>query len=766
MSFAMTPPPAGAAPAPAIPSGAMPPSIGGSLAGLGMPPPPPPAPLAPFGSTIQRPPGPEDYDAPMDDAPGAELQAKLARWVRMKNIADDPDVEDQLERLGQRVKTDYDIDDRSRSEWKGKYRKWLDFALQIAQPKTYPWQDASNIIYPLMTTAAIQFAARAYPAIIRDRGVVKGSVIGKDSGEPMMGPDGQPVMGPDGQPAMKVPAGAKQIRADLIGRHMSWQLLTEQEEWEPQTDTMLIVLPIVGTMFRKSYFNPSLGRNVSETVTALDLVVDYNAKSFETAPRHTELIRMYPWEIEEAIRSELFLEEDYGSDQEGTAQDDDDAPTTFLEQHRFWDLDDDGYAEPYIVTIARDSGKLARIRAGYELDGIHWNRKGQIRKIDRIAYYTKYGFIPSPDSRVYDLGFGHLLFPINEAINTTLNQMFDAGHLQIVGGGFIGSGLSINTGALRFQMGEYKPVNAMGGNIRDNVFPIPFPGPNPILMSLLTFLVEAGERVASVKDVMVGDMPGDNTSGITTLAVIEQGLKVFSAIYKRIHRSLGYEFRKLYRLNRIYMPSSTSFQDGDDWPEITRADYEKGAGVEPISDPQMVTDMQRMGRAQFMLGFKDDPRVDGQKVILAAWKAAMIPQPELFMAQNPGPAPQVLLKNRELDIRERREMTDLALRATHDKAMIVREIAQAELFLAQARKLDNDAQLGWVEQHLDHLRMQVDAFATLSAAENQSGPGGGGGGGNPGAPGGIGPGSMGAMAPAPNLGAPAPALPAGLPGGA
>jgi chaperonin GroES len=679
----------------------------------------------------------------------------LARWVAMKNIADDPEVEDVLETLAQRVKRDYDIDERSRSDWKEKYKKWMDFALQVAQQKTYPWPEASNIIYPLMTTAAIQFAARAYPAIIRDRNVVKGSVIGDDSGTPVLDPDGKPVDSPVG-PYWKIKPGEKQVRADLIGSHMSWQLLTEQEEWEPQTDTLLIVLPIVGLMYRKSYYDHDLKRNMSETVSAIDLCVNYKAKSFETAPRHTEIIKLYPWEIEERIRSGAYLDEDYGhdtmggDDEGGDDQDDEDAPTTFLQQHRRWDLDGDGYKEPYIVTVSRDSCKVARIVAGFELDGVKWTDDDVVWKVEKVQIFTPYRFIPSPNSNVYSIGFGHLLFPINEAVNTTLNQMFDAGHLQIVGGGFIGSGLSVNTGALRFAMGEYKPVQVLGGNIRDNVFPIPFPGPNAILMQLLTFLVEAGERVASVKDVMVGDMPGDNTSGITTLAVIEQGLKVFSAIYKRVHRSLGYEFKKLYRLNRLHLPiNGKGFQHDGNWQNVTRADYEKGSGVEPVSDPQMVTDMQRLGRAQFLLGFKDDPRIDGAKVIVEAFKAAMIPQPQAYLVGQPPQDPKVALKSRELDIRQAREQAELMLRQMHDKALIITEASKAMLNLAQARKLDNDAQIGWVEQHLEQMRLQLDSFTAVSdAAAAQAQPGGDTGGSAP-APGtaqGANPGAMAGMA--------------------
>lgn len=736
MSLAMSAP--GGAPSPPPLNGTPAPSaIGG---GIGNPPPvglQDPLAQPPVGEPLQG--AFTAVHAMPDGVPEAARghYMMLRRWTRMKNIAESREISDEtLSKLKMRVKQDYEIDERSRVDWKENYRNWLDMALQIAEKKQYPWPDASNVIYPLMTTAALQFNARAYPAIIRDRDVVKGVVLGSDDGTPTINPlTGAPIMtGP--QPIWRIAPGAKQDRAERIGRHMSWQLLDEQEEWEPQTDRLLIVTPIVGTMFRKSYFDPSLKRNVSETVDALRLCVNYYAKSFDTAARQTELISLYPWEIEERIRDRQFLDPpngSYGKDQQvegsdaknrAVDQDDDDAEVTFLEQHRRWDLDGDGYAEPYIVTVARDSGEMARIRTGFDMDGIEWNRNGEVRRVEKVQYYTKYGFIPNPDSVIYDIGFGHLLFPLNEAVNTSLNMMFDAGHLQLVGGGFIGSGLSVNTGAVRYQMGEYKPVNVIGGTIRDNIYHMEHPGPSQVLFALLQFLVEAAERVAAVKDVMVGDMPGDNTSGITTLAVIEQGLKVFSAIYKRTHRSLGYEFRKLYRLNRLHLADEQGFGKNKSWETIKREDYELGSGVEPISDPQMVTDMQRMGRAQFMLTFKDDPRCDGQEIMVEAWKAAMIPNPKRFLAKNPAPPPGVALKSRELDIREKREMTDLALRATHDKATMIKEVAQAELFLAQARKLDNDAQLDWVEQHLAGLKVQIDALGAITDA-NQAAAGAG-----------------------------------------
>lgn len=738
----------------------MPPMMGGMLGGGPVAGVSPGAALGLTGPQPMMPPVGTRPHAPAGmPRPGGAHRDKLERWAGMRNIATDAQLDVDLEALAALVKHQYDIDDRSRADWKSKYRQWLDCAMQITQAKSYPWPEASNVIYPLLTVAAVYFHARAYPAIIRDQNVVKGTVVGDDSGQPVLGPMGEVVVGSQG-PRWDRPPGDKQRTANLVGRHMSWQLLTQQEEWEPQTDWLLVALPIVGTVFRKSYFDPNLGRNVSEVVDALRLCVNYHARSFETAPRHTELISLYPWEITEKVRSGLFLDEDYGHDtsSQDADQDDEDAPCTFLEQHRRYDLDRDGYAEPYIVTIARDSGKLARIAAGYNPDEIEWTSSNRVRRIPKVDYYTKYSFIPSPDSKVYDLGFGHLLYPINESINTSLNQMFDAGHLQNAGGGFIGSALSLNTGPVRFSVGEYKPVNTMGGVLRDQVLPLPFQGPSTALFQLLQFLVEAAERIASVKDVMVGDMPGDNTSGITTLAVIEQGLKVFSAIYKRIHRSLGYEFRKLYRLNRLHLSQEAGWQDGDVWRSVTRADYEKGAGVQPISDPQMVTDMQRLGRAQYLLTFKDDPRVDGMKIIRDALEAAMIPAPDSYMVQNPQPPAPVALKSRELDIREKREMTDLALRQQHDRALMLREIAQAEYFLAQARAKDNDQALGWVQANLERLKLDVDAAgqaASATGGDQDTGPAAAAGGANAA---GVQP-----VAPSPGIGAPAGTLPAGSP---
>jgi chaperonin GroES len=721
-----------------------------------------------------------------------EIVHRLARWLAMKNLAVEM-ADDDISSLAQECKREYELDDETRSDWKTRYKNWLDMALQVSAPKTYPWPNASNVIFPLITVAALQFNARAYPAIVQGRNVVKGTVIGADDGVqatsavvppqpgqdgvgasgpapvpgpgapapgnamPGMGPQqpnalaqaagppapepqpGQPVTDAQGNPVWLIKPGAKQKRADNIGRHMSWQLLNEQAEWEEQTDRLLIVTAIAGTMFRKSYFDPSKRRNVAETVDALRVVVNYKAKSFDDAPRVTELIDMYPWEIETMKRSGLWRDVEYGHNVD--TSDDPQAPVTFCEQQCRWDLDGDGYDEPLIVTFARDSGELARVVPGFDEEGVEATEDGDILRIEPIRLMTKYGFIPNPDGGVYDVGFGHLLYPINEAINSTINQMFDAGHLANAGGGFIGGGMSLNAGSVRFMVGEYKVINTPGRVAKDNIIPLQFRGPNATLLQLMMFLVDAAKEIASIKDVLSGEIPGANVPGILGLAVIQQGLKVFNAIFKRIHRSLGKDYEKLFRLNRLYLPDTAGYQIGSEYFQIKRSDYEEGAGVEPVSDPDMVTDAQQMAQANFLAQFLEDPHFDGREIRLRMLNAAATAQiDKLLKSQAPPNAAiatqlatlnlqkqQVDLQGRGLDLREQelnirgaREEAELAIRRGKDKAYEIEMLSRAILNLANARKADNEVDQGWYAQQLAALRHQIDL---LNITSEMGGPG-------------------------------------------
>jgi chaperonin GroES len=680
------------------------------------------APVMPTGMSAQNPEG--VASAAQQTGPDQEHIAKLKKWIDAVNIADDLD-ETLLTTIGARVVEEYKIDDTSRADWKTKTQEAMDLAMQVAKEKSFPWPKAANIIYPLVTTAATQFAARAYPAIINGRSIVKGVVVGQDKGTPQIGPDGTPVMqnGPQGpQPVWQVPPGAKRMKADQIGDHMSWQLLDEQPEWEPETDQLLHVLPIVGGAGRKSYFAPSKGRNVSTYVSLMKLVWNYGAKSFEVAARHTEEIEFYPREMEENYRSGIWKEPTTPFGEAEGAEGDRDKPHEFLEQHRYWDLDEDGYPEPYIVTVHKASQKVVRIVARYDADGIHFNaRTHKISKIVPVEYYTLYSFLPNPDGGSYPIGFGQLLRPINEGINTVLNQMLDAATLQNAGGGFIGKGLSMNAGAIRFQMGEYKTVNVPGGTLRENIVPMDFKGPSPVLFELLGFLVEAGKEIAAVKDVLTGDQKASNVPATTTLALIEQGLKVFTAIYKRVHRALKSELNKLYRLNRVYGQQEMQFEAGGEWQSVLKQDYQTGSGVQPYSDPSMVSDMQKMARTQFLLGFLQTPFVQPLKILERAFDAADIENPSELLVEQIPPNPEIAAKGMELEIKGHEAQSSSKLK----DAQAVAAYASAIKSLADADAAVGAQHLSWLDKVLKAHEIEVDAaMAPTKGADGSSKPAG------------------------------------------
>lgn len=655
------------------------------------------------GEAMSELPGIDDQQKPEEQA-----LAKLQRWSdpqQTLNIADELEPE-LLGAIGQRVVREYDIDNETRSAWIEQTRAAMDLAMQVAKQKDYPWPKAANVIFPLMTTAAMQFAARAYPAIVNGRNVVKGIVVGDDDGQAHADQQGNPIPGPDGGIQWAVQPGAKRARADRIGDHMSWQLLEEMPEWEPETDTLLHMLPIVGCVFRKTYFDSSKGRNCSHLVSAQNLVVNYTAKSLDLAPRLTEEIKLYPLEINERERSGSFIENEYGAAENGDG--DDDAPHDFLEQHRYLDLDDDDYPEPYIVTVHKRTARVVRIVARYEMEGVRAKQDGKITKIEPVHYYTKYDFIPNSDGGIYGMGFGQILKPINEAVNSTLNQLLDAGHLANTAGGFIGKGLSMHTGAIRFSMGEFKPVNANGQDIRNSIVPIDFKGPSPVLFNLLGMLIEAGKEVASIKDVLSGDLSSQTMQPTTALAMIEQGLKVFTAIYKRVHRSLKAELEKLYRLNRVYMDDQSRYRVGDEWRNVSRQDYSEASGVEPISDPGMVSDQQRMARAQFMMQFMNDPMCNGLEIRRRVFNAAQMEDAEkLLNTEPPPPPPQVVQAGLELDLRDREVKSKEQL----ERSTEMKNLAQAVQALSAAAATGMAADQGWASHQLDVLRLQMETLS-------------------------------------------------------
>lgn len=633
----------------------------------------------------------------------------------------------QRDQLGQLVLKEYQIDKASRAPKETAWKDAVDLAKQVVETKNYPWPGASNVKFPALTIASVQFAARSYPAIVKGPEIVKGRIVGSDKGVQKQGQGGLVFVLPNGQeaemgpqqlqearqrqievkPAWAIPPGFKQAKADRIAEHMSYQLSEDMEEWEEDTDKLLHALPVYGSAFRKTWFDADLQRPHSRLILPENLVVNFKAESLERAARITESISLYPSEITERMRQGIFVTEDLKL----TQGDDKDEPVEFLEQHRTYDLDDDGYPEPYICTVHKDSGKVVRIMARFDPDGIiQAQDNGEIVKIEPIHYYTKYAFVPSPDGEFYDLGFADLLGPLNRSINTTINQLLDAGHLQNTGGGFISSDLEIKAGNQRFRPGEWKRIEAIQGNIQNSVLPLPVPQPSTVLFQLLGLLIDAAHDVASTKDVLSGDMPM-NQPATTTLAVIEQGLKAFTAIHKRVYRSLKAELKKLRRLNRMYLEPQHYQMILDD-PRATAKDYADGQyDVVPVADPETVTDMQRLARAEAVLQLAgNSPWIDGREANERYLRALGEETEGLLLDQLP-PNPAMLAQADQMELEKRN--TEIKAADTENKIALSRieaaeRLSKIILNIAQAEAAEAGTQIDAYEAEARALASQVN----------------------------------------------------------
>lgn len=508
--------------------------------------------------------------------------------------------DDDLATLGGWVWNGYQRDKLSRAKWEQRMEAAMDLAMQVQKAKNFPWPGCANVVFPLVTIAALQFSSRSYGNIIQGTDVVKYRVVGQD-------------------PDQKL-----RDQADRISKHMSWQVLEEDAGWEEQHDRLLINLGIVGCNFIKTFYNPSLKCSVSELVMARDFVLNYKAKSVESCPRKTQVLELHRNEIYERVVNETYrniLNSEWfnsippqSPSQDNLQQDnrqgvmpsqpDEDSPFRLYEQHRLLDLDQDGYAEPYIVTIEEQSKCVVKLVARWEREEDvettdFPGAKRKIRRIKPTEYYTKYGFIPAPDGGIYDVGFGTLLGPLNESVNSGINQLLDSGTMSNSNGGFLGRGVKIRGGVYTMAPWEWKRVDSTGDDLRKGMVPFPVREPSDVMFKLLGLLIEYTDRIAGTTDPMVGVSPGQNTPAETSRNTMEQGMKVYSGIFKRVWRSMKEEFKKRHQLNAIFLQSKQRF--GNATAYINQEDYRSNPDlVVPAADPNLVSDGMRLTQAAAM----------------------------------------------------------------------------------------------------------------------------------------------------------------------
>jgi len=630
-----------------------------------------------------------------------QLESKLVlndATVRAPNLCEHFTDAD-LTRIGIHCSEGFKLDEQSREHWLERNEAGMNLALQLQETKTFPWQGCANVAFPLVTIAAMQFHARAYPAIVNGDRLVKVNQFGSD---------------PDGSIA---------ARAERVSTHMSWQLLYEDKAWEEQEDKAILNLSIVGTNFKKTYYSPSLGHNVSELVLAKDLTLNYWAKSLEACERKTHHVPKFRNEIYEAVMRGIWrdcLEEAWYKEaplvessfarkeqdkRQGVTPSRPDGATSFMfyEQHVNLDLDCDGYAEPYIITFEKNSSFVVRIVTNFDSMSavervVSGPRAGKVIRITPTAYFTKKTFIPSPDGGVYDIGFGVFLGPLNEAVNSLVNMLLDAGTMQTTAGGFLARGAKIRGGVQNFSPFEWKRVDATGDDLRKSIFPLPVNAPSDVLFQLLSLLINYTSRVSGTTDITVGENPGQNTPAQTTQTMVEMGQKIYTAIFKRIWRASKEEFQKLFRLNGIFMSLDTPSVGG-----ATRADYLSGAeNIAPVADPHVTSEVQRLQlagavatRAQAVPGYNRDA---AERNLLRAMRVENMDQ--LFTGTEGLPPP----KDPKVQLQEIKEQG-----ATQRLQMELQ--LQAQQFIAELME----------EQRLNNAKiMQLQGAAAEAAANAQS----------------------------------------------
>lgn len=649
-----------------------------------------------------------------------ETKLNLDDIVSMHNVAEKFS-QDERDFLGRTIVESFDRDRESRRQWEEKMEKATKIALQIVEQKTFPWPGAANVKFPLLTIACLQYHSRAYPALVDSPNIVKV------------------------QPSLNDPEGKLLQSSTRVEAHMNWQLTEEDENWEAETDKALLVQALMGCVFKKSYFDGGLKRNVSECVLPQDLVTSYYTKDLETSPRYTHILKWSKNTLVEKANQGILLDLDHApinsmpadfgllatlkDTSQGLSQptQDTDQPYTILEHYHWLDLDGDGYKEPYISFVRYDTRQLLRTVPRFLPSGIKYdNVRGKTRliRIEPEQYFTKLTFIPSPDGGFYGLGFGSLLGPLNESIDTSINQIFDAGTMHNAGGGFLGRGAKFKGGEVTFRPNEWKRVDSPGDDLRKSIVELPRREPSPVLFQLLSLLIDYGQRVAGAADIVQGQNPGQNTPAETSRNMVEQGMKVFSGIYKRTYRGMKEEFRKLYRLNELYLSDSQEFVNPKTGFAMTvlAQDYSlPSSKIRPVADPHYVSDSQRLMQAQALLqASMQNPGYDRYQVNKFYLQTLRIPAPDLFYPDPKGPRAVPPPPNPKLQIEQMKAQAKQMEAQMTMKVKLFELLEEHELNRAKIHKLEAEAAKALAEAGGVEAGHRIAAFeASIGAAKLQ-----------------------------------------------
>ena len=527
---------------------------------------------------------------PMEDG-GAEISfnptQELQSSDHSSNLAEIID-EQELTEIGAELVDDYNEYRSSRQDWEMAYTNGLDLLGFKYERRTEPFKGASGVTHPVLAESVTQFQSQAYKELLPADGPVRTQIVGSITPE-------------------------RQDQANRVKDFMNYQIMDVMKEYESEFDQMLFYLPLSGSTFKKVYYDSILGRAVSKFIPAEDLIVPYSATSLEDAEAVIHVIKISENDLRKQQVNGFYKDVELGEpplkeneikskqrELEGIRVEKQDDIYTLLECHVNLDLegfeDKDpqtgeptGIKLPYVVTIEESSREVLSIKRNYKSDDPLKNRTN---------YFVHFKFLPGLG--FYGFGLIHMIGGLSRTATSALRQLLDAGTLSNLPSGFKMRGIRVRDDAQPLQPGEFRDVDAPGGNLKDAFMPLPFKGPDQVLLSLMGIVVQAGQRFASIADNQVGE--GNQQAAVgTTLALLERGSRVMSAIHKRIYASLKQEFKLLADVFKTYLPPIYPYDVVGGNKQIKVADFDDRVDIVPVADPNIFSQTQRISLAQTQL---------------------------------------------------------------------------------------------------------------------------------------------------------------------
>ena len=527
---------------------------------------------------------------PMEDG-GAEISfnptQELQSSDHSSNLAEIID-EQELTEIGAELVDDYNEYRSSRQDWEMAYTNGLDLLGFKYERRTEPFKGASGVTHPVLAESVTQFQSQAYKELLPADGPVRTQIVGSITPE-------------------------RQDQANRVKDFMNYQIMDVMKEYESEFDQMLFYLPLSGSTFKKVYYDSILGRAVSKFIPAEDLIVPYSATSLEDAEAVIHVIKISENDLRKQQVNGFYKDVELGEpplkeneikskqrELEGIRIEKQDDIYTLLECHVNLDLEGfedknpqtgepTGIKLPYVVTIEEGSREVLSIRRNYKAEDPLRNRTN---------YFVHFKFLPGLG--FYGFGLIHMIGGLSRTATSALRQLLDAGTLSNLPSGFKMRGIRVRDDAQPLQPGEFRDVDAPGGNLKDAFMPLPFKGPDQVLLSLMGIVVQAGQRFASIADNQVGE--GNQQAAVgTTLALLERGSRVMSAIHKRIYASLKQEFKLLADVFKTYLPPIYPYDVVGGNKQIKVADFDDRVDIVPVADPNIFSQTQRISLAQTQL---------------------------------------------------------------------------------------------------------------------------------------------------------------------